>query len=216
MPHLDLIINAGGASRRMGMDKALLPVPPHGTPLVRHVYERLAGLATGQAIVVANDASLANKAGLPPSVRQLGDRYPNAGALGGLATGLALSTGWAIAVACDMPFVDPALLTLLAVLIAEPGEKKSGEDDGQGWDAIVPLTEGYPQPLHALYHRRCLPAMTTLLVQGNLRIVDLYDAIRVRYVSEEELRRHDPELRSFTNVNTPEEWQQVLAMMAHS
>ena len=53
--------------------------------------------------------------------------------------------------------------------------------------------------------------MEALLASGNLRIVNLYDAIRVRYVDEPELRQIDPDLRSFFNVNTPEDWQRALA-----
>jgi len=201
---IDLIVNAGGASRRMGMAKALLPVPPAGTPLLRHIIERLSGLVSGRTVVVANDPTLVAATGLAPSVRQLPDRYPGAGALGGLATGLGLCSSWAIAVACDLPLVNPRLFVALANLT---------EEYGQPWDAIVPVTDGYPQPLHALYHRRCLPAMEALIEEGNLRIVDLYDAVRVRYVTEPVLRRTDPELLSFFNVNTPEEWRQALAIL---
>jgi len=212
-PGCDLIVNAGGISRRMGMDKALLAVPPHGTPLIRHVIDQLSGLVSGQTFVIANDPSLAAKAGLPPSVHQIPDRYPGAGSLGGLATGLALCSGWAMVIACDMPLVSPALFAKLAALTGETGVTKAC---GKVWDAIIPTTEGYPQPLHGLYHRRCLPAMEAMLGQGNLRIVNLYGSIRVRYVDEPELRRIDPDLHSFFNVNTPEDWQQALLLMSQS
>lgn len=213
MLHVDLIVIAGGASRRMGIDKALLPVPPEDTPLLRHIIEQLAGLISGQTIVVANDRSLVAKAGLSPSVHQVPDRYPGAGALGGLATGLGLSSGWSIAVACDMPLVAPALFAWLTEHARSPGEAGTDEDGDPRWDAIVPVTEGYPQPLHALYHRRCLPAIEAMLARRNLRIAELYDAVRVRYVPEQKLRRHDPELRSFFNVNTPQDWQRALALI---
>ncbi len=212
----DLIVNAGGISRRMGMDKALLPVPPDGTLLVRHVVERLTELVNGQIFVIANDPSLALMAGLPPSVHQIADRYPGAGALGGLATGLALCSGWAMVVACDMPLVSPVLFSALAALAfdAEDVGADVGREDRRPWDAVIPMTEGYPQPLHALYHRRCLPAMEALLAEENLRIVNLYESIRVRYVNEPDLRKIDPDLHSFINVNTPGEWERALALLA--
>lgn len=216
--HTDLIVNAGGASRRMGIAKALLPVPSDGKPLLRHIIKRLSGLISGQTIVVANDPTLVTTAGLAPSVRQVGDRYPDAGALGGLATGLALCSDWAIAVACDLPLVNPRLFAALVTLTQGSADESPTTDGGQPWDAlqwdaIVPVTDGYPQPLHALYHRRCLPAMEALIEEGNLRIVDLYNTVRVHYVPESTLRRYDPDLLSFFNVNTPEEWRQALAIL---
>ena len=207
MTHLncDLIVIAGGASRRMGVAKALLPVPPERTALIRHVIERLSGVVSGQTIVVANDPTLSSKAGLATTVQQVPDDYPGAGALGGLATGLARCNGWAIAVACDLPLIDPRLFAHLAALV--------GETDQEPWDAVVPETEGYPQPLHALYHRRCLPAMRAELAVDNLRIISFYDNVRVRTVPEPILRQVDPDLRSFVNVNTPAEWERALALL---
>ncbi len=211
----DLIVNAGGNSRRMGVQKALLPVPPDETPLLRHVIERLSGLVSGQTYVIANDPMLSLKARLPESVVQVPDHHPGAGSLGGLATGMAHCTGWAMVVACDLPLVSPELFAALFALTGESEDVclAAGEEDDQVWDAIVPRTEGYPQPLHALYHRRSLPAMQTLLAQRDLRIVNLYETIRVRYVDEPELRLIDPDLRSFFNVNTPEDWQRALSIM---
>ncbi len=205
----DLIINAGGSSRRMGADKALLAVPPDDTPLVRYVCERLSGIVTGQTLVITNDPLLAAKAGLPSSVRLIPDDYPGAGALGGLATGLARCSGWAIAVACDMPLVDPRLFASLAGLT----ECIGGPDGDRPWDAIVPRSGGRPQPLHAFYHRRCLPAIVSVLDRDGRRFVDFYDAVAVRFVDEPALRQIDPDLLSFVNVNTPEEWQRALAQI---
>ena len=199
----DLIVLAGGASRRMGVEKALLETRD-GTSLLRHSIERLSGLVEGQTIVVADDPSLASRANRPSHVQQVADDYPDGGALGGLATGLARCSGWAIAVACDMPLVDPNLFAALAALT---------EGAGGPWDAVVPESGCRPQPLHALYHRRCLPAIEDLLQRGGQRFVEFYDAVGVRYVDESWLRDIDPELHSFVNVNTPEDWQRALALM---
>ena len=205
----DLIVIAGGASRRMGVAKALLPVPPDGTALVRHVIERLSGVVNGQTIVVANDPMLASEAELPPTVQQVPDDYPGAGALGGLATGLARCDGWAMAVACDLPLIEQTLFAAFTALVDRPQPERTSDRDNRPWDAVVPRCEGRPQPLHALYHRRCLPAIEALLAEGGRRFVHFYDEVHVCYVDEPILRQIDPELHSFINVNTPQEWQRA-------
>ena len=112
-----LIINAGGQSRRMGQPKALLPMPPQQTPLLRHLWQRLQAIAE-RTILIANDPTLAEQAGIAAAVAQYADRYADAGPLGGMATGLALCDDWAILVACDMPFADPELFRYLKLLVS--------------------------------------------------------------------------------------------------
>ena len=117
-----LLILAGGSSRRMGADKLLLPVPPTGIPLVRHVAVRLLPLAA-RVIVIANDPGVCaavrdlgeeevqrDQDGMPARriVNCLPDDVPGEGPLGGLATGLRRIDGWALAVAGDMPFISAA------------------------------------------------------------------------------------------------------------
>lgn len=208
LPSLDLIINAGGVSRRMGRPKALLPVPPAGTPLIAHMVQRLATLRWGRVIVVANDPVLQAQAHLPPATLFVPDAYPETGTLGGIATGLQQVAGWAIVVACDLPLVNAALFAQLAMLAAEQAQ---GEDR---WDAIVPIVDGYAEPLHALYHRRCLPAIVARLAQGQRRVISFLDDVRTRNVDEDELRAVDPGLYSFINANTPAEWQAALQLLA--
>jgi molybdenum cofactor guanylyltransferase len=194
-----LLINAGGESRRMGQSKALLPVPPTGMPLIRYVATRLRPLVE-TCVVIANDPALCDAA-TPLGALCLPDAYANAGPLGGLATGLSQIEGWAICVACDMPMVDPAIFRFLIDL--------AQETDAYGdhrWDAVVPQVEGRLQPLHALYHQRCLPAITARLSAGQRRMDCFLPEVRVRRVAEDELIPIDPSLRSFSNINTREEW----------
>lgn len=205
---MTLVINAGGQSRRMGQPKALLPLPPDNQPLLQVIVQRLQPLAPHKLVIVANDPAIRTQTTLGSAVLWLTDTYPDVGPLGGLATGLAACEGWAICVACDMPLLKPALFAYFGRLAAETDE--SGADR---WDAIVPVVDDYPEPLHTLYHRRCLPAIEARLAAGQRRAGSFLPDVRVRYVPEAELRRIDPALHSFFNANTPEEWTQVLALL---
>lgn len=187
-----LLINAGGTSRRMGRPKALLPAPGSGEPLVRHIARRLMPLAA-EMILIANDPAVA-AAVEPLAARWLTDAHPDCGPLGGLATGLAVCEGWSICVACDLPFVRPELFLHFAGLTTD------------SWDAIVPCISGRDEPLHALYHPRCLAAIESALQTGRRRMDTFFPDVRVRRIDEDELRGLDPDLRSFVNINTPQEW----------
>ncbi len=209
-------MNAGGESRRMGRTKALLPVPPQNRPLLVHMVQRLRPLVEDEVIIVVNDAEVAAQLVLDPPARFVADRYADAGTLGGIATGLhALDPqaqrqpGWALVMACDLPLVSARLCAALIALAATRDE--NGDDL---WDVVMPVVDGYEEPLHALYHRRCLPAIEARLASGQRRVISFLPDVRVCRVDESTLRRHDPELRSFVNANTPEEWDAALALLA--
>ncbi|MBK8047156.1 MAG: molybdenum cofactor guanylyltransferase [Anaerolineales bacterium] len=205
--NLTLVINAGGQSRRMGQPKALLQTPPDGAPLIAHITRRLAVLRPQRRVVVSNDSDLAAVARLPGDTYFVADAYPDTGTLGGIATGLLHTPAWAAVVACDLPLVSGKLFTALMAIAAEA-------DGGMDrWDAVVPVVGGYEEPLHALYHWRCLPAIEERLAQGQRRVISFMPDVRTRYVDEGELRAVDSELRSFMNVNTPEEWSTALALL---
>jgi molybdopterin-guanine dinucleotide biosynthesis protein A len=98
----------------------------------------------------------------------------------------------AIVVACDMPFLNLRLLRHMAA--AAPG-----------YDVVVPWYGGEYEPLHAIYGIGCKEAIETLLAEGPQRIVHLYQRVRVRVITEDEVDRLDGAL-SFFNVNTPDDW----------
>lgn len=123
------------------------------------------------------------------------DRWPGAGPLGGLITGLeAAAAPCAAAVAGDLPFVEPTLLSGLVALRA-------------GWDAVVPEVGGLAQPHCAVYARAAIAVAEAVFQAGGRSLRELLDApdLRVLYVPDERLRAWDPTLRSFVNVNTPED-----------
>lgn len=198
-PDLALLVNAGGASRRMGRNKALLPVGDG--VLLTYVLRRLRQLAQAGIVVVANDPAVVAALRPEPSLQVVADRWPQGGALGGLATGLALMSGWTLAVACDMPFVDAELAGYLATLAT---------DD---WDAVVPQSDGYAQVFHALYHPRCLQVLEANLRAGKLAVQAAFDQLRVRWVCGDELAAHQTTPDAFLNINTPQEWTAVQARL---
>ncbi len=72
-----------------------------------------------------------------------------------------------------------------------------------GWDALVPLWQGFPEPLCAVYARSCLGAISESLEER--RVISFYPRVRVRFVEEAVVRDLDPRGRSFLNANTPED-----------
>ena len=206
---LSLIINAGGESRRMGRAKSLLPLPPDDTPLIVRVLRRLAPLVTERVVVVSNDPLVAAVVERLDQVLVVPDRWTNGGALGGIATGLGLCSGWAIVAACDMPFVDASIFTRLLEMA-----------DGQAAvDAVIPRVAGKAQPFHGLWHRRSLPVIEAQLMAGELGVQAALTKLKVRWVDDAMLQgERDPRMlqRAFFNVNTPQEWAELLRMLGES
>ncbi len=195
----------------MGQPKALLPLPPDNQPLLQVIVERLRLLAPQRIVIIANDSTFRQQVDLGDDITWLTDAYPDTGPLGGLAIALATCADWAIFVACDMPLLNPALFARFCTLATE-----SDASGAARWDAIVPVIDNYPEALHSLYHRRCLPAIVARLAAGERRATCFLPDVRVRYVHEAELRQIDQELHSFLNANTPEEWARALALLAQS
>ena len=193
------VILAGGLSRRLGRDKALVSISDQ--PLIQRVIERVEQLSQEIVVVVA-DQNRAADLPLAKEHRVVLDRYTGTGSLGGIFSGLdAASNVWTLVVACDMPFLNLALLRRMMALT-------------ENADAVVPLIDGRPEPTHALYSKACLPFIEPRLISGDLKISGFYDKVRVRYLSEEDVAALDPEFLSFFNVNTPEDLDRALSLAA--
>ena len=178
-------IMAGGKSKRMGQDKAWIELD--GEPLIRRVANVLAQVAD-EVIIVANDPKYATL-----GLRVVPDRFPDGGALGGIATGVSAATHDRVLVAaCDMPFLSAEVWRVLL-------------DHRYEADVVIPKIGGEFETLHALYTKACVAPMERALAAGKLRVISFFDDVRVKPIEEQELRVADPTLRSFTNVNTPEE-----------
>ena len=185
---LTLTILAGGRGSRLGgVDKAAIELV--GRPLLEHVYASLGPLA-GQVLVVTNDDRLAGDGRLT----LIHDPDPHAGVLPALLAALDAATSPLIMlVACDMPFVSRRVFRHLLAR-AEPH------------DVVMPRVDGFEQPMHAIYRvERCRAAVRATLALGKRRMTAFLDDVDTRYVEEAELRPLDPDLRSFFNVNTPDD-----------
>jgi molybdopterin-guanine dinucleotide biosynthesis protein A len=180
------VILSGGKSLRMGEDKAFIKI--EGTPIIERIFLLLERLFQ-EVIVITNQGERYHYLG----AKVYEDLIPNLGALGGLYTGIARSSfPYSFVIACDMPYVNRAVIEHLT--------EKTGD-----YDAIIPRTEDGLQPLHALYSRRCLEAITEILRENKKRIVDFFPLVRVRIVEENGFHSLDPHRESFINLNTPED-----------
>jgi molybdopterin-guanine dinucleotide biosynthesis protein A len=186
---LTLVIQAGGESRRMGQDKALLPF--QGRTLIERVLGRVAHLAD-EVLVTTNKPENYTFLGLPLAP----DVIPGRGALGGLYTALSAAAQPLVAVvACDMPFVSSDLLGFERDLLLQ-----------SSYDAAIPRTSGGTEPFHAVYRREgCLPHVEAVIQAEKWRVDAWYAKANVRLLSPEETRPYDPGGLAFWNVNTPEE-----------
>jgi len=186
------IILAGGRSTRMGTNKALLALPGNRhITFVEHLTSTLTPLCTETILVVrdANDAANYSLAG----VRVVTDNLPDYGPLMGIYTGLsAMQAPRALVVAVDMPFIQPALISFL---LSQPLTNT----------LLVPMVNNVPQVLLAVYPRTILPLIDQRIQQGRRDPRSLLEVAAVQYIEEAQLRLVDAELRSFVNVNTPEE-----------
>jgi molybdopterin-guanine dinucleotide biosynthesis protein A len=184
------IVLAGGENRRMGTDKAFLLLS--GVPLIERIIAALRTLCSG-IIVVTNSPERYRSY----DVTVVTDALDQRGPLTGIYTGLLHTKDeYNLVVACDMPYLHPGLLAYLAGLAGEA-------------DVVAPSVGGRPEPLHAVYRTSIIGDIEAHLQQGRLRLQDLLQAVRVRYVTEQEIDRFDPSRRSFKNLNTPQEYEEA-------
>lgn len=184
-----LAILAGGKSSRMGRDKSFVPVL--GRPMIEHIIHSTSDLGQSETLLITNRPADYAHLNLP----MFGDVVPEKGSLGGIYTAIWHSSApYTLVIACDMPFVNPALLRYMLSLRR-----------GDQFDVIVPRVEAYPEGLHAIYSKACLEAVRSCLDADRLKVIGFYDQVRVRYLDEAEYQPIDPNRLSFVNINTPEE-----------
>ncbi len=183
------IILCGGKERRFGSNKAMARVG--GVTVMERILTVVEPISSRVIVVTSPEKANIAVGGRAVVVT---DAYPGKGPLGGIYTGLAnVETDLAIAVACDMPFLNAALLTHMVEL-------------AEGFDAVIPRLAGTMlEPLHAVYARSCLAPMKERVEAGQLSIAPLLRQLRVRYLERDEYLPLDPRMISFFNINYPED-----------
>jgi molybdopterin-guanine dinucleotide biosynthesis protein A len=193
------IVLAGGMSTRLGRDKAgevLL-----GRTLLQRVIDSVAGSAD-EIVVVCRAGQELPALDSMATISRVEDLYPDAGPLGGLYSGLlALEARCALAVACDMPLLQPALLGELVRL-------------GRDHDIVAPVQDGLPQPLCAAYSKACIEPIRRCLEAGIYKLTAFFAALQPYFLMPEQWRCFDPEGLSFQNLNTPADRVRIEALLS--
>lgn len=180
------VILAGGQNKRFdGQNKAFIRIG--GKRIVdrlldvyRRLFEKIVLVTNDPAAYMDVDALIAS------------DHYSVRSSLNGLHAGLFAATHeHAFFAACDTPFIKGALIQRLLDTVTPKA------------DIVIPSTSAGYEPMFAVYKKTCLPAMEWQLERGLLKIQGLFRKVRVKTVDEADLRKEDPELVSFFNVNTP-------------
>ncbi|OGP98133.1 MAG: hypothetical protein A2Z39_01495 [Deltaproteobacteria bacterium RBG_19FT_COMBO_46_9] len=180
------VILAGGKSSRFGINKAFSEI--NGSRLIDIVAGLLTSIFT-RTVLITNSPEEYSYLGLP--IRK--DLIRGLGPIGGILTGLEdISDEAGFFIACDMPFVSE---DLIRYIVSVRGE----------FDAVVPKIDWKIEPLHALYRKSCLPVIRELIASGVYQTIKAFDRLNVRYLNEAEIKANDPQMRSFFNVNRPEE-----------
>lgn len=195
MSHTPIIRNvsgvliAGGKSRRMGRDKRFLEVA--GQSVFERTLKVLREIFAETIVVLAEPIAALDVCGC----RVVYDVIPNAGSLGGLYTGLmASSQPRVFAVACDMPFLNSDVIHFMLSFDVQA-------------DVVVAELSGRFQALHALYSQRCVSVLKEMAERKDLKIQNLFlnEDLRISILQEWEIAAIDSGLRSFQNINTPED-----------
>lgn len=192
-----VILSGGLSSRFSGHNKAFLEID--GKTILERIVAVFADLFD-EIILVTNEPL----AYTDWNVKIVSDLFEQRSSLTGLHAGLFYSTRpYAFFTACDTPFVNPGLVRLLV------------DNIDPTVDVVVPETEKGLEPLFAVYSRRCLKPFGESIEQQKFKIRRVFSTMRVKTVPETRLRRKDPDLISFFNINAPEDLTRATQLAAN-
>lgn len=196
------IVLAGGASRRMGTDKAGLRL---GNSRVLDIIAGELCSITSQVYIATGSVNRGE--GLAPKYVEVKDIYTGSGPLAGLHAGLLRGEADLYVVAsCDIPLIRADLLSAMVQEMEVESKPRV--------QALVPQINGQIHPLAAVYHYSIINVLETQLREDKRRVMDMLSKISVRYVTEFELEAITgiPAARieeMFMNMNEKEDYERV-------
>lgn len=185
-------ILSGGRGKRFPYPKGLIDIG--GKKLIEINITLLRELVE-EVVISSNTPELYFHNGLPV----VGDVITQSGPMSGIFSVLFYSKAPEIFVtACDMPYIKKELVMYII---------KNKADQ-----ATVPIFQGRPEPLLAVYSRELLNIMEELIRTGNNSLTRMLDMIDVNYIEEEDIKKVDLDGRSFININTPEDYEREISL----
>lgn len=188
------VILAGGENTRMPVPKAFIraggePIIEKNLSIIRRIFK--------ETMIVTNQPSAYSHTGAP----LFGDIYDIRGPMTGILTSLLNApVPWVFISACDMPFINSALIDYMY-------------DQRNGFDAVVPAPNGKAEPLFAFYSKKLLLSMEKAVLSGRRGLKDFLKNKKVKYISAAEVGSFDPGARSFINLNTPGDAERHLGLI---
>jgi molybdopterin-guanine dinucleotide biosynthesis protein A len=196
---ISCIVLAGGKGSRLGHNKAEVLVGSKS--LFQWVLCRVSFLKSEIIVVAGANGFAPLESGYSGHKKVVTDIYPGRGPLVGVYTGLTVAKSFhSLAVGCDMPFLNRALLSHMIKV-------------APGFDVVIPRVDNMVEPLHAVYSKNCLAPIEDMVKRGDLSVHSLLDLVRVRYVDSDEIDRFDPEHLSLFNVNTLDELERARSLV---
>lgn len=186
---ISIVIQAGGESRRMGKNKALMPFM--GQPMIQRVVSRVSDIAD-EVCITSNQPEILDFLHLPV----FPDVMPGKGALGGIYTAFCAAKNPLVGIiACDMVFVSAALLAAEKEILQR-----------QEYDGVVPHTAFGYEPFHAVYRKDvCCSIVERALYKGKMRADGWFSEANLLFLQPQMIARFDVDGRAFLNLNTPQD-----------
>jgi molybdopterin-guanine dinucleotide biosynthesis protein A len=192
-------ILAGGASTRMGRDKSLLELA--GETLIArtlHLLQR----SRLQPTIVGDPEKFA---GLALGAPVIPDDTPGLGPLAGIATALRhTKKPWNLIVGCDLPFLTDDWIRYLIARAT-----RAHKDAESRFDVVIPQNQAVPEPLCAMYHQRCVVAISEQLARGIRKVTAALAGLRLDLILPEEWKAFDSGGLLFKNMNSPQDYRRA-------
>lgn len=190
---INAIVLCGGQSSRMGYrNKCFFKLGD--LSFIEIITDKLSIIFDNILLVAKNP-----KEYIPLGYKVVTDVFRETSSLTGIHAGLLFSsTKYNFIVGCDTPLIK---LELIKYLVSKVDSN---------YQVVVPKVKGYFEPLCAIYSKDCIPIIEGMLKKKFFKISKLFSEVNTRTVEDSILKKYDPSLHSFFNINTEEDYKKAL------